>query len=87
MNVSPEQEAIRNRCFHPSGKFVEFPQEDVDGSIPERFEKIVRLYADRPALKTKEREFTYEELNRQANRLAHHLLERRGPAAEPVVYS
>jgi amino acid adenylation domain-containing protein len=84
MNVPPEQEAIRKKCFHPSGEFVEFSQEDVDGSIPERFEKIVSLYADRPALKTKEREFTYDELNRQANRLAHHLLERRGPVPEPV---
>jgi amino acid adenylation domain-containing protein len=84
IKIPPEQEAIRRRCFHPSGKFVEFPQADVDGSIPERFEKIVRLYADWPAVKTKEQQFTYDALNRQANRLAHDLLERRGAVPEPV---
>ena len=41
MNLPPEQEAIRARCFHPSGTFVEFPIEDVETSIPARFEKIV----------------------------------------------
>ena len=24
--LPPEQEAIRRKCFHPSGKFVEFPE-------------------------------------------------------------
>ena len=38
-----QQEAIRAKCFHPSGTFVEFPIEDVETSIPARFEKIVRL--------------------------------------------
>jgi hypothetical protein len=35
----PEQQAIRDKCFHPSGTFVEFPMEDVETSIPARFEK------------------------------------------------
>ena len=30
-----------DNCFHPSGTFVEFPIEDVETSIPARFEKIV----------------------------------------------
>jgi hypothetical protein len=30
-----EQQAIRDKCFHPSGTFVEFPIEDVETSIPE----------------------------------------------------
>ena len=44
--LPPEQEAIRAKCFHPSGTFVEFPIEDVETSIPTRFE-IVRLYPER----------------------------------------
>ena len=28
-NLPPEQQAIRAKCFHPSGTFVEFPIEDV----------------------------------------------------------
>ena len=41
-NLPPEQEAIRAKCFHPTGKFVEFTKTEVEQSIPERFEKIVR---------------------------------------------
>lgn len=40
--LPPEQEGIRAKCFHPTGKFVEFPKE-VEQSIPERFERIVKL--------------------------------------------
>jgi len=28
VNLPLEQQAIRARCFHPSGEFVEFPKED-----------------------------------------------------------
>ena len=42
IQLPPEQRAIRNKCFHPSGTFVQFPSEDVETSIPARFEKIVR---------------------------------------------
>jgi len=38
-NLPPEQEAIRAKCVHPTGTFVEFPIEDVETSIPARFEK------------------------------------------------
>jgi hypothetical protein len=30
--LRPEQQAIRDRCFHPSGTFVDFPKEDVETS-------------------------------------------------------
>jgi hypothetical protein len=38
--LPPEQEAIRAKCFYPTGKFGEFPKEEVEQSIPERFEKM-----------------------------------------------
>lgn len=44
-NLPPEQEAIRAKRVHPTGTFVEFPIEDVETSIPARFEKMVRLFA------------------------------------------
>ena len=84
LKLPPEQQAIRDKCFHPSGRFVEFPIEDVERSIPERFERIVRQYPDRIAVKTRDHQFTYDELNKRANRLAHYILTRRGPAQEPV---
>jgi amino acid adenylation domain-containing protein len=79
-----DQEAIRAKCFHPSGNFGEFKKEEVELSIPARWEKIVRLYPDRLAIKTKDRSITYDELNRATNRVARELLTRRGTLAEPV---
>ena len=82
--LPPEQEAIRDKCFHPSGTFVEFPIGDVGQSIPERFEKIVRLYPDRLAVKNGNRTFTYEQLNQAANRIARAILEQPGTNDDPI---
>jgi len=38
--LPPEQQAIQVKSFHPSGTFVGFPIEDVETSIPARFEKM-----------------------------------------------
>ena len=64
------QQAIRDKSFHPSGTFVEFPMEEVEQSIPERFEKIVQMYPERLAVKTRTEILTYAELNNTANWLA-----------------
>ena len=79
-----EQQAIRDKCFHPSGTFVEFPIEDVETSIPARFEKIVRRYPDRLAVKMGDRSLTYAELDCAANRIARAILAIRGPGSEPI---
>ena len=83
-SLPPEQQAIRDNCFHPSGMFVEFPFEEVEQSIPARFEKIVRRYPDRIAVKMGDRALTYHELNQAANRLARAILGRQGVGNEPV---
>src|SRR5438309_7440657 len=75
-NLPPEQQAIRNKCFHPTGTFVEFPKEELDQSIAERFEKIVAKYRDRIAIKTTDQTLTYDELNRAANRIAYAIREK-----------
>ena len=77
----PEQQAIRDKCFHPSGAFVEFPIEDVEASIPARFEKIFRQHPDRIAVKTETGVVTYGELNAMANRFAKSLLQCTGSRA------
>src|SRR5712691_4682460 len=79
-----EQKLIRAQCFHPGGAFVEFTQDEIEQSIPDRFEKIARLYPDRLAVKTRKRALTYDELNQAANRLAYAVIERRGAADAPV---
>jgi len=82
--LPPEQLAIRAKCFHPSGRFEEFTKEEVEQSIPERFEKIVKRYPDRIAIKEAGQAVTYAELNQRANRLAHAILDRRGERNLPV---
>ncbi len=61
--LPPEQQAIRAKCFHPSGTFIEFPIEKVEQSIPERFEKIVRLYPRRMAIRIDGDGLNYDQLN------------------------
>ena len=46
-NLPAEQEAIRAKCFHPTGAFVEFREEEVGQSITERFAKIVHEFPGR----------------------------------------
>ena len=84
-DLPPEQQAIRDKCFHPSGTFEEFPKEAIEQSIPERFEKIVHRYPDRLAVKMGDHALTYDELNQAANRIARGILARRGPQQEPVI--
>ena len=82
--LPPEQQAIRNKCYHPTGTFIEFRKEAVEQSIPDRFEEQVRRYPNRLALKSQGQELTYDQLNRAANRLAQSILAERGESLEPV---
>ena len=84
VNLPPEQEAIRAKCFHPAGTFVEFQKEETEQSIPERFEKIVRQHPDQIAVKDGNRVLNYAELNAMANRVARAILAQRGSESEPV---
>ena len=83
-DLPPEQQAIRAKCFHPTGTFVEFNKEEIEQSIADRFEEQVRRYPDRLAVKTEKEELTYEELNNAANRVARAILAQRGVGEEPV---
>jgi amino acid adenylation domain-containing protein len=65
---------IRAKCFHSSGTFIEFPKDEIEQSITERFEKIVRQFPDRTAVETRRHRLTYRDLNRAANRTAHAVL-------------
>ena len=84
MKLPPEQEAIRANCFHPTGRFEEFAKEEVEQSIPDRFEKIVKLFPDRVAIKEREQAITYTDLNERANRIAHAILDTCGECNQPV---
>ena len=73
------------RFLKPSAAFVPFLREDIEQSIPARFEQMARRYPDRLAIKTTQHNWTYDILNREANRLAHALLGRVGGGRSTVV--
>jgi amino acid adenylation domain-containing protein len=54
-----------------------FPQEFIEQSIAVCFAKTANLYPEQFAIKGATREYTYGALNKEANKLAHALLERR----------
>jgi amino acid adenylation domain-containing protein len=49
---------------------TDFPLADVEGSLPARFERIVKAHASAPALVLGPRWLTYEEVDRRSDRLA-----------------
>ena len=86
VGLPPHQQTLQARCFHPTGLFTAFGKEEIEQSIPERFENQVRRHSQRLAIKAKDHELTYYELNAAANRLAHRILEKVGepPAVIPL---
>jgi amino acid adenylation domain-containing protein len=76
--------STRISCAVPQRDFIEFDSEEVERSIPERFEKIVRQHPDRIAVKAGKHVVTYAELNAMANRLARAIVAGQGEKAEPV---
>src|SRR5215218_6255077 len=68
----------------PTNTFIRFEKEETEQSIPQRFEQQVRRYPDRPAVNTRNRQLSYAELNKVANRVARALLAQRGEGAESI---
>jgi len=64
--------------------FVHFPAEEVETSVPQRFEQQVRLYPEKIAVAHAESALTYRDLNALANRIAHAVLAVLGTGSEPV---
>jgi acyl-CoA synthetase (AMP-forming)/AMP-acid ligase II len=79
-----EQQVIRDKCFHPSGTFVEFSSEEIEQSIPTRFETIARRCANRVAIQSDNQKLTYAELNEAANKLARSILSKQSRLSVPI---
>ncbi|HLP58760.1 MAG TPA: amino acid adenylation domain-containing protein [Candidatus Deferrimicrobium sp.] len=62
------------KIIAPLNDFAEFKIEDIEQSIPSRFEQQVKKYPGQTAVKTKNTQADYETLNRLANRIAHAIL-------------
>jgi amino acid adenylation domain-containing protein len=78
------QQALRDRCRHPGGAFLEFPHAAVEQSIPDRFRQVARAHSRRLALRTRTHRLDYDALDRASNRVAQALLGRDGAAGGPV---
>jgi amino acid adenylation domain-containing protein len=76
---APATETIRI-----SSESGQFSYEDLEQSIPARFEQQARLHPGRIAIEDGESILTYSDLNRLANRIAWAVLAARGPGSEPV---
>jgi non-ribosomal peptide synthetase component F len=82
--VPPEQEAIRAKCFQPTGTFVEFKPAEIEQTITARFEKQAALFPDQIAVRTRRHSLTYLELNRAADQVAHAILHRTPIEKQPI---
>ena len=71
-----------NQYFTQSTRF--FLKEDIEQSIPDRFEKQVDKYGPRLAIGTDTKSLTYEDLNSFSNRIAHAILESDISPGDPV---
>ena len=79
------QEEIRGRCFHPSGSFVQLSEEEINASIPERFEKQVVRRPNHSAYTNETHTLTYHELNCGANQIAHAVVGEEVGNNQPVI--
>jgi amino acid adenylation domain-containing protein len=73
------------QSFDHSRKFEVFPKEDIETSIPQRFEKIAARYPENLAVKIEDQSLTYDELNNAANCLAQAIRDELGKCSEPIV--
>ena len=75
---------IRGDQVRPTNSLNEFQKEEIEQSISDRYEKIVRLNPNRLAVKTRNITLSYLELNQIANRVARTILSLRGEGQEAV---
>jgi amino acid adenylation domain-containing protein len=68
----------------PSNDFTPFAKEEVEQSIPARFELQASKYPDRIAVKGQKYTFTYDALNRYSNRIARAILAREREQEEVI---
>jgi amino acid adenylation domain-containing protein len=72
------QETREVGLIEPGASFLEFKKQDIHGSIVSRFEQQVERYPEHSAVVTGKGEWTYRQLNRVCNRIAHAVIQRCG---------
>jgi len=67
-------------------RYIHFDKDDIEQSVPDRFEKQVELFPDNLALKHGTLELTYHELNCTANQLASLISEKLKKGNNPIAF-
>jgi amino acid adenylation domain-containing protein len=78
------QESTQGRRVGPTNAFIPFKKEEIEQSLPARFEQQLRRDPNRLAVQDKSYSLTYDELNRAANRVARTLLAQIEGGEEPI---
>jgi amino acid adenylation domain-containing protein len=65
---------VRENLVEPCRDFIPFEKEEIEQSIPERFEATAEKYPDKIAVKVGPGSITYDALNSRANQVAHGVL-------------
>src|SRR4026209_503827 len=81
MSTDSSFHKVQIDSVHP---YTPFSDEEIEQSIPKRFEQKVLESPNRLAVKSPERSFTYDDLNQTANRLARKILSLRGERVEAI---
>ena len=67
---------MTNPSIDPRDSFQAFKRDDIEQSITRRFEAVARMYPERIAVSTREDQYSYDRLNRAANRIARSIASR-----------
>lgn len=82
---TPEQQnAVLEAIRRPGGIPVHYGPEEHESSIVDRFERMVLELPDNEVVRSTTKSLTYCELNRQANRIAHTVLQATDGKVQPV---
>jgi non-ribosomal peptide synthetase component F len=79
-----EQNTIPRITIRPTNGFVCFKDEEIEQSIPQRFEQQVRAHGERVAIKSDRETYTFSSVNRTANRIARTIRSQRRDSVEPI---
>jgi len=78
------KQSVEHWSVGPTNNFIPFAKEEIEQSIPNRFQQQVCKYPDRIAVKGRKHTLTYDALNRSANRIARAILALQGEREEAI---
>ena len=83
-NLPLGQRAVWRQVATSATDYHEFTRDQVEQSVPARFERLARVQPERPAVSDANIELTYAQLNAEANSIAQAILRRSPAEQEPV---